>query len=171
MAEHPPTILVIHPKERRKKCTVEPLRRREDFIFWKFPRRGTQSLDGYVRLDLDGPLLTADDRHRGLLVLDGTWKLAERMLPDFQHLPARSLWPWRTAYPRVSKLYEDPDSGLATIEALFAAFWQSGRETAGLLDEYHWRDEFLTLNSQLMSEIGPELLEGSRVRNWLRSNT
>jgi pre-rRNA-processing protein TSR3 len=152
--ERPPTVFVVHPKERRKKCSIEPLRGREDFVFWKYPRRGSESLAGYIRLDLDGPLLTAADRDSGLLLLDGTWKLAEQMLPDFQPLPARSLLPWRTAYPRVSKLYEDPDQGLATIEALFAAFWQSGRDTTGLLDQYHWRDEFLRINSDLMSDIG-----------------
>lgn len=149
MAEPPPTIVVVHPKERRKKCTVEPLRSREDFRFWKFPRQGPESLEGYVRLGLDGPLLTVADRDRGLLVLDGTWKLAERMLPDYEQLPVRSLLPWRTAYPRVSKLYKDPAAGLATIEALFAAFWQMGRDTAGLLDQYHWMSEFLEINSEL----------------------
>ena len=151
MVEHPPTIIVVHPRERRKKCTVEPLRSRGDFSFWKFPRREHESLDGYIRLGLDGPLLTPADRNRGFLVLDGTWKLADRMLPDFQQLPARSLLAWRTAYPRVSKLYDDPAAGLATIEALFAAFWQTGRDTTGLLDQYHWRDEFLKINSELIS--------------------
>jgi pre-rRNA-processing protein TSR3 len=150
VVDHPPTIIVVHPKERRRKCTVEPLRGRDDFVFWKFPRRGPESLEGYVRLGLDGPLLTAADRDRGLLVLDGTWKLAERMLPDYEQVPVRSLLPWRTAYPRVSKLYQDPAEGLATIEALFAAFWQIGRDASGLLDQYHWMNEFLQINSELM---------------------
>ncbi len=72
----PPTIIVVHPKEKRSKCTVEPLRGREGFSFWKFPNRGTESLDGYVRLGLGGPELSADDADSGLLVLDGTWRLA-----------------------------------------------------------------------------------------------
>ena len=151
MVEHPPTIFVVHPKERRKKCSVEPLRGRDDFVFWKYPRQGRESLEGYIRLDLDGPLLTPADHDHGFLLLDGTWKLAEQMLPDFQQLPTRSLLPWRTAYPRVSKLYDDPAAGLATIEALFAAFWQSGRNTSGLLDQYHWSEEFLRINFDLMS--------------------
>ena len=89
----PPTIIVVHPKERRSKCTVEPLRGHPDFVFWRFPRTGPQSLENYVRLGLGGPLLSEDDRDRGLLVLDGTWRLAERMLPMFAHLPVRSLPP------------------------------------------------------------------------------
>lgn len=139
---------MVHPKERRSKCTVEPLRGHPDFVFWKFPRNGPQPLGNYVRLGLGGPLLGDADRDKGLLVLDGTWRLAERMLPKFEHLPVRSLPAWRTAYPRNSKLFDDPHTGLATIEAIYAAYQQLGRPTDGLLDEYHWRDEFLRINKE-----------------------
>ncbi|MGH7226876.1 MAG: DUF309 domain-containing protein, partial [Gemmataceae bacterium] len=50
------------------------------------------------------------------------------------------------AYPRVSKLGTDPDNGLASIEALFVAYHLLGRPTAGLLDHYHWSEEFLRSN-------------------------
>lgn len=147
--DHAPTIIVVHPKERRSKCTVEPLRARPDFIFWKWPRRGPQSLDNYVRLGLGGPELSPADADRGLLLLDGTWKFAAKMEPDFADLPLRGLPPcWKTAYPRVSKLTEDPDAGLATIEALHAAYIALGWDPAGLLDNYHWRDEFLRINKR-----------------------
>ena len=146
----PPTIIVVHPRERRSKCTVEPLRGRDGFRFWTFPEIGPESLAGYVRLGLGGTELSPADRHRGLLVLDGTWRLTERMAPAFAALPVASLGAWRTAYPRTSKLFEDPAAGLATIEALFAAFRQMGRDTSGLLDAYRWRTEFLALNAQLL---------------------
>ncbi len=144
----PPTILVIHPREKRSKCSVEPLRGRDGFVFWKFPHRGSEPLDGYVRLGLGGPLLSEADAERGLLVLDGTWRLAERMAPAFSHVPVRSLPPWKTAYPRASKLFDDPAPGLATIEAIYAAHRILGRDTRGLLDEYRWRDEFLRANGE-----------------------
>ncbi len=150
MAEFPPTIIVVHPREKRRKCTVEPLRGRAGFVFWKFPRVGTESLDGYVRLGLGGHLLTRADRDSGLLVLDGTWKLASAMEPAFAGLPVRSLLPWRTAYPRTSKLFVDPSGGLATIEALYAAFVQMGRDPSGLLDDYHWREPFLAGNGDVI---------------------
>jgi pre-rRNA-processing protein TSR3 len=88
-----------------------------------------------------------------LLVLDGTWRLTERMAPAFAALPVASLGAWRTAYPRTSKLFEDPAAGLATIEALFAAFRQMGRDTSGLLDAYRWRIEFLAMNAQLPERL------------------
>jgi pre-rRNA-processing protein TSR3 len=149
----PPTIIVVHPKERRSKCSVEFLRGREGFDFWKFPRRGSHPLDGYVRLGLGGEILGSADAEAGLLVLDGTWRLVSRMEPDYADLPVRSLLPWKTAYPRVSKLFDDPEAGLSTIEALYAAHLQMGRDTTGLLDDYHWRDEFLEINSDILAQL------------------
>ncbi|QDT64321.1 DTW domain-containing protein [Calycomorphotria hydatis] len=147
-----PTIIVVHPKERRSKCSVQPLRGREGFVFWKFPNQGPEPLDGYVRLGYGGPEISEADHDRGLLILDGTWRLAEKMEPDFADIPVRSLPEWKTAYPRVSKLIDDPSGGLATIEALFAAYHGMGRDTTGLLDEYYWKDEFLAINSLAPSE-------------------
>ncbi len=146
MPDHPPTILVVHPKERRKKCTLEPLRGREGFVFWKYPRRGRESFEGYVQLGFGGPEISPADAEGGLLLLDATWRFADAMLADYQDVPVRSLPPWKTAYPRVSKLFDDPAGGLATIEALWLAYHLMGRSTAGLLDGYHWADEFLEIN-------------------------
>jgi len=145
-----PTIIVVHPKEKRSKCSVEPLRGRAEFLFWTFPNQGGSSLENYVRLGLNGPLLTAEDSPRGLLLLDGTWRLAEKMEQDYQKVPVRSLLPWKTAYPRTSKLFEDPSAGLATVEALFAALTQMGKPTVGLLDHYFWKEEFLSRNAHLL---------------------
>ncbi len=147
-----PTIIVVHPKEKRSKCTVEPLRGRHDFVFFRFPDRPA-SLEGYVRLGLDGPPLSRSDADHGLLLLDGTWRLAQRMEPAFQDVPVRTLHGWATAYPRTSKLFEDPGGGLATIEALYAALLTLGRDTHGLLDHYHWADEFLRLNRHRVDEL------------------
>lgn len=144
----PPTIVVVHPKERRSKCTVWPLRERDDFAFWRYPNRGEESLDGYVRLGIGGPPLTPDDADVGLLVVDGTWRYAARMEADFADVPVRSIPVWRTAYPRVSKWYDDPDEGLATVEAIFAAYVAIGRDTNGLLDHYHWANDFLARNAE-----------------------
>ena len=159
----PPTIIVIHPKEKRSKCTVEPLRGRAGFVFWKFPRVGPEPLPcslssktGYVRLGLGGPVLSAADARRGLLVLDGTWRLAGAMQSAFAGVPVRTLPEgWETAYPRRSKLFADPLGGLATIEAIYAAYTILGRDTGGLLDAYHWAEEFLALNAA-REPRGPE---------------
>lgn len=146
MTPIPPTVVVVHRRENRKKCTVQPLRSRPDFRFLNYPFAEPPKLDGYVRLDLAGPLLGAADRGHGLLILDATWRLAERMAGAFADVPVRSLPAWRTALPRASKIFVDPPTGLATVEAIYLAYSVLGRDTTGLLDEYRWAEEFLRLN-------------------------
>jgi pre-rRNA-processing protein TSR3 len=159
-----PTIIVVHPRENRRKCSVEPLRGDPRFSFWKFPERPAIDRALHVRLGIGGPLLTPADAALGLVVLDGTWRLAERMERAFADLPVRSLHPdWRTAYPRKSKTFDDPVAGLATIEALYAAHVQMGRSVDRLLDHYQWRAEFLALNAALVNALRIHETEVRRV--------
>ena len=142
----PPTVIVVHPRERRSKCSVEPLRDRPEFVFTTFPHPVPIDVKNYVRLGIGGPVLSEADSDRGLLLLDGTWRLAARMEPFYSHVEVRSLPVIRTAYPRKSEVYADPSEGLATIEALYAALRILGRNTQNLLNEYHWKQPFLELN-------------------------
>ncbi len=142
----PPTVIVRHPRENPKKCSVLPLRGRPDLVFLKHPVKEPPPLAGYVRLAAEGPDLSPADADRGVLLLDGSWRWAEVMNRDFQAVPPRALHGYRTAYPRVSKQGTDPDNGLASVEALFLAYHLLGRPTAGLLDHYRWAEEFLRLN-------------------------
>lgn len=146
MADYPPTIVVRHPKENPRKCTILPLRDRPDLLILRHPVKNPPDLTRYVRLAAEGPELTAADAGAGLLLLDGSWRWADAMTRDFLHVPPRSLRGYQTAYPRVSKQGTDPDNGLATVEALFLAYRILGRPTDGLLDHYHWAAEFLRLN-------------------------
>lgn len=144
-----PTVIIVHPKERRSKCTVARLRGDPRFIFCKSPRRPAD-LSQYVRLGLDGPVLSAADADRGLLVLDGTWRWVEGMTQHVAEVPVRTLPSLETAYPRVSKTFDDPIHGLATIEAVYAALAILGRDVAGLLDEYPWSGAFLLQNADVL---------------------
>lgn len=82
---------------------------------------------------------------RPLLLLDSTWRLLPGMRRMIEGLPLERSLPVgiRTAYPRVSKMTEDPDCGLATIEALYAALRIMGSDCPALLDGYLWKDAFL----------------------------
>jgi len=152
----PPTMIVVHPRENRKKCSVEPLRGRPGFEFHQYHAQKPLHFpeQNYVRLGLGGPLLSPADSPLGLLVLDGTWRWAEAMEAPYLDLPVRSLPAWQTAYPRVSKVFEDPAQGLATIEAVWLAYWCLGRSTAGLLDQYRWGPQFLELNQNHWKSSG-----------------
>lgn len=149
----PPTVFVVHRRERRSKCSVEPLRGRPGFQFLTFPVKDRPPLAGYLRVGLGGPLLSPADRIAGLLFLDGNWRLLPPMEAAFADLPVRSLPLWRTAYPRRSKAFTDPDEGLATIEAVFAAYLEMGRDPAGLLDAYHWARPFLEANQERIARL------------------
>jgi pre-rRNA-processing protein TSR3 len=142
----PATVIVRHRHENPRKCSILPLRGRPDLVFLDYPVRQRPVLEGYVRLAAEGPELSAADAARGLLLLDGSWRWAEAMTREFADVPPRSLHGWQTAYPRVSKRGTDPDNGLASVEALFAAYHVLGRPTDGLLDHYHWAAEFLQSN-------------------------
>ncbi len=111
-----------------------------------YPLTEPLAFDGYVRLAAEGPALSEADRDAGILLLDGSWRSASKMNAQFLTVPPRSLAGWKTAYPRVAKAGTDPANGLASIEALFIAHHLLGRPTAGLLDHYHWAEQFLELN-------------------------
>jgi pre-rRNA-processing protein TSR3 len=143
----PDTVIVVHPRERRTKCTILPLRGTAGFRFARSTSpTATGPIDGYLRLDIDGPELTGADSDRGLLLLDGTWRWVEDLVAPFGTLETRSIRNIRTAYPRGAAIGELPEGGLATVEALYAAYRIVGRPTEGLLDHYHWADDFLRLN-------------------------
>jgi len=144
--EFPVTVIIRHPKENPRKCSILPLRGRPDLVFLNHPVRERPSLAGYVRLAAEGPELSPTDAGCGLLLLDGSWRRADSMMRAFLDVPPRSLHGYRTAYPRVSRLGTDPDNGLASVEALFVAYHILGRPTEGLLAHYRWAEEFLRLN-------------------------
>jgi pre-rRNA-processing protein TSR3 len=142
----PPTVIVRHPREMKSKCTILPLFGRPDLNFFSHPVSQRPDLNGYVRLAPDGPELTVADGACGLLILDASWRWSEAMTRHFADVPPRSLHGYRTAYPRRSKVFADPENGLATVEALYLAYRILKRPTDGLLDHYRWAADFLRLN-------------------------
>src|ERR1700694_3915793 len=108
---YPPTLIVRHPRENPRKCSILPLRARPDLIFLTHPVTESLFLDGYIRLAANGPPLSSDDSASGLLLLDGSWRWAETMNRSFLDVPPRSLTGYRTGHPRVSKHRTDSDNG------------------------------------------------------------
>lgn len=152
MQSFPPTLVIRHRRENLKKCSLRGLEQRPDFQFISYPGTVLPDLSAYVLLALDGPPLTIEDRHSGLLLLDATWRYAAKMrqfVDQHSDLPKRSIPAgFRTAYPRRQDDCPDPNEGLASVEALYIAYQILGRNTDGLLDTYHWKDKFLELNAK-----------------------
>ena len=147
-----PTVILRHRKERLNKCSLRGLENREDFHFVSYPEGKLPLLDDYILLKVGAPPLTVEDRNKGLFLLDGTWHLAKKMENSLsQKFIERSLpMSFKTAYPRCQTACPDPKSGLASIEAIYAAYSILERPLQGLLDGYYWKDQFLALNRKFL---------------------
>jgi pre-rRNA-processing protein TSR3 len=150
MFKFPRTVIFRHRKENLKKCSLRGLEEREDLLVLSYPTDTAPDLSGYLLLTMDGPTLSEKDTTSGLLLVDGTWHYADRILKSLSSsvrqmcrtLPSN----YRTAYPRRQNNCPDPERGLATVEALFLAYHLMGRDTTGLLDHYYWKNQFLATN-------------------------
>jgi len=165
-------------KENRRKCTLTPLEGAAgvDFVRLAHPRRCRApaeqpvQIGGGILLHVDGPPLTALDRallepnddgdaDRSVVLIDSSWarvaKVLARCAPspgarlERRSLPAEL----STAYPRKSKLYDDPVRGLASIEALYAVTVILGAPRNELLTHYRWSDEFLCRNRSVFQQF------------------
>ena len=149
-----PTVVIRHRRENLKKCSLRGLEAREDFLFITYPEKmpTLPDLSNYLLLAIDGEPLSEKDHFSGLLLIDSTWRLSEKILKheNLQNIARRSLpCGFKTAYPRRQDDCKDPGAGLASIEALYAAFYLSCRPTEGLLDHYYWKEQFLEKNSSI----------------------
>lgn len=147
-----PTIVLRHNRENLKKCSLRGLESRPDFCFYTYPKKKIENdLTPYLLLDMDAPPLSSSDSERGLLIIDSTWRYAEKMKrfvdPD-NRLEKRSIpQNYRTAYPRRQDDCPNPELGLASVEAIYIAYFILNRDPTGLLDEYYWKDDFLRVNN------------------------
>ena len=138
------TIILRHRRENLRKCSLTGLENRPELLFLTYPVDPLPDLTGYLLLKVGAPPLSIEDANRGLFLIDGTWRLALQMEKQSPKLEARSLPPGiRTAYPRKQTHCPDPEAGLSSVEALYLAHLILGRPTEGLLDHYHWKEQFL----------------------------
>jgi pre-rRNA-processing protein TSR3 len=152
----PSTTIIRHRKENLKKCSLRGLETHPSMQFFKYPGATALSPNALL-LTIDGEPLTPLDRGRELILIDGTWNLAKKMLKNIaglQALERRSLpGEWKTAYPRVQTGCEDPARGLASVEALYAAYAVMGFDCPELLSGYYFKDAFIQLNLDLIQSL------------------
>lgn len=160
MTDEPVSIIIRHPREKLSKCSLHGLEDRSDLRFVEFDREDPPVCDGHLLLAFEGPPLRRADRHRPLLLIDGTWRLAGRIergwASHIRSAEPRSLpADWITAYPRRQPDCPEPARGLASVEALYVAYHLTGRRTDGLLAHYRWGDAFLELNRERLQRALP----------------
>lgn len=149
-----PTTVIRHPKERIAKCSLRFLHGRPEMTFLRARPGFLFDATGFLLLAVDAPPLTPADADHPLLLLDSTWRWLPQVRGCVTGAPIERSIPGalRTAYPRTSKVFEDPAGGLASIEALYVARRLLGDDDPTLLDGYHWKEEFLR---QLPAAPGP----------------
>ncbi len=156
MTHFPATIIIRHRKENLKKCSLQGLEGRKDIVFLSYPIDDPlPSFENYCFLTLEeSPCLTEQDGELGLVLIDGSWRYAMQMIAQLRKIncpPIMRTLPscLRTAYPRKQTDCVDPERGLASIEALYAAYYLLKRTTSGLLDHYYWKERFISQNEIL----------------------
>ena len=139
-------VVIRHPKERKSKCTLAPLHKQTGITFFNAHDSFRFDATGYILLTLDAPLLTRQDSGHPILILDSTWRLIPQLESCIVGNPLRRTLPGNiiTAYPRISKIFKDPEGGLASIEALYVAMKIVGEDNKTLLNAYHWKEQFLS---------------------------
>ncbi len=147
----PQIVVIRHPRENLKKCSLRGLESHENFAFFKAKDGFLFDATGYILLQNNAPEISEKDKGLPILLLDSTWALLPKVRnkihgkPILRGLPSSI----KTAYPRVSKSGNDPQNGLATVEALFAALSLSGQRDESVLQNYIFKDTFLQLNKGL----------------------
>ncbi len=150
-----PTVILRHRRENLKKCSLRGIENRPEFLFFTYPVDPLPDLTGYLLLKVGAPPLTSQDQEKGLFLIDGTWRLAQVMEKQVPFkMEARSLPEgYKTAYPRKQTHCPDPESGLSSLEAIFIAHLILGFPAEGILDGYHWKNEFLQINEKQIASI------------------
>jgi len=136
--------IIRHPDENLAKCTLEPLRSRQELSFFQFTASLKIEATDAVVLSVDASLISEVDAGRPLILLDGNWKHVPKLKSCLTGTPIyRSLPRVPTAYPRRNDEGLDPMEGLASVEALYLALKLLGHNDPSLLSQYYWREEFL----------------------------
>jgi pre-rRNA-processing protein TSR3 len=155
--------ILVDKLENPRKCTVQVLKKREDFALRFFAGNNPiPPFEADCLLHIDGEDLSQIDTSgiQSLGLIDCTWKKVaptmQRITRPFPRL-VRIPEGFVTAYARKNKKGEDPAAGLATIEALFIAAAFLGFWDESLLEKYYFKDAFLKENEALWQKykLGP----------------
>jgi pre-rRNA-processing protein TSR3 len=153
-------------RENRRKCTLEPLRGLAGIEIVRLPRTAPREapyeLPGGILLEVGAPALRPEDAALlggggRIVLLDATWVRVKALKRRLKVREGDSLEPRsmplgiQTAYPRRSKLHEDPEEGLASVEALFAASAILGAPREDFFAHYRWSQDFLALNERFFA--------------------
>ncbi len=137
-------------REAAHKCSLTPLRGMDGVRFVSVSGGKRVDVGRRIWLHPEGDDLGPADRGIGLLLIDCSWRRVPKLAARIDgELLRRRLPRLVTAYPRRSKLAPDPEHGLASVEALYAALALLDAPHPELLADYRWASAFLAANPDL----------------------
>lgn len=150
--------IIRHHTEPRKKCSLTPLEKRKDLVFYSDRDIDKLNFNGKVILHPNGKPLTKRDKNKQLVLIDAYWKKAFSMynrivINKKEKVELRSINGFKTAYARKSKFHKEPENGLASAECLFATYLILGKYDESLLDNYYWKKQFLEKNKKIIDKL------------------
>jgi pre-rRNA-processing protein TSR3 len=150
-----PHVLIVRDfRESPRKCSLTPLRGLPGIDFTTYHHGLEVDAADRILLHHEGPELSRADAGRGLLLLDSSWRRLPKLERVVRGEPLRRSLPrLDTAYPRESRYTPNPEAGLASVEALYAALAVLWHPREELLAGYHWRAEFLAANAWLAALV------------------
>ena len=157
MNSTPPIIIYRHRKENLKKCSLQGLEKNESYFFYTYPKEPLPiNIENPIVLDISAKtILSSADHVKGLILIDATWRYADKMMNTLPSSYERRSLPkgWQTAYPRKQTQCPNPKEGLASIEALYIALKIMKRDVSQLLNDYYWKKKFLMNNKLKFTEF------------------
>lgn len=148
-------LILRDPRESWKKCSLRTLRGVDGVEFVTYRPGKRVAVGERILLHAEGEELTEADQGLDLMLVDCSWRRVPTLLGTVDGtLHRRRLPRLSTAYPRVSRFETDPDTGLASLEALYAASFLLGEPRPEWLAGYRWAEEFLDANPQLRAPSG-----------------
>ena len=143
-------LILRDPRESVKKCSLTPLRGREDVEFWSYDPNTRYDAAGRILLHHEGELLSEADQGKGLFLVDSSWRRLPKLLDRVDGAPVKRIDQHHHLFHhQTGHIFEDPEPGLASIEALYAAVHILHGPRPELLEGYRWAEEFLRLNPTL----------------------
>jgi ribosome biogenesis protein Tsr3 len=144
-------IIISRDNRVEKKCTLYPLRKREDFEFRTRKSPGEFNQNSILLFPDGEPLskeLSSDIKKQAfkeleIVLIDSRWKKTKGVLDLLPSIRKISLVGYKTGAIRKDP---PPEGGLASVEALYLASRYFGRSDPTLLDSYHFKKRFFEIN-------------------------
>ena len=150
-------MIVFHVfwNDKNRDCSINYVKDRGDVLIYNKEEVANFNFDNKLILQIDAESLSSKDSGKDLIIIDMGWKDALKLSKRFpSQLQRRSISGFKTAYPKTKPSSIRPTGGLRSIECMFVAkLILRGIKDESLLENYHFKDQFLEINKEQLQKI------------------